>query len=136
MYVLIVDPDPEDVELFCEAVLHVNPSIGCVFAKDGKEAFDILQSGKEKPSLIFTDVDMPNMDGFQLLQSLKRDTALTDIPIIIYTSLTHVFKENNMVAVNEIGMDLGASTCISKPTSFDKLIEVVKLSVESYKSTN
>jgi CheY-like chemotaxis protein len=59
MHVLIVDPDPDDIELFCEAVLQVNPEMGCLFSKNGQDAWETLQFKEEKPVLIFTEIDMP-----------------------------------------------------------------------------
>jgi CheY-like chemotaxis protein len=126
MYVLIVDPDPDDVELFCEAVLEVNPKMGCVFSKDGKVAFDLLRTSTEKPTIIFTEIDMPEMDGIELLECLKKHQSFKNIPVIVYTASKFVIKFNKMVPIKEKSLELGAAHFVSKPTTYKEIVEVVK----------
>jgi CheY-like chemotaxis protein len=132
MHVLIVDSDPDDVALFCEAVLQINPKIGCVFSKNGKVAFDRLQTTTEKPKIIFTDIDMPEMDGFELIECLKKHQSFKDIPIIVYTASEFAIKLNKMVPSREKSLELGASHFISKPATFGEIVEVLKVTLQAY----
>jgi len=133
MYILIVDSDPDDVELFCEAVVQVNPTIGCIFSKNGKVAFDLLQTSTEKPKIIFTDIDMPEMDGIELIECLKKHQSFQSIPIVVYTASKFVIKFNKMVPLKEKSLELGASHFISKPVSFGEIVDIVKSTLETHK---
>jgi CheY-like chemotaxis protein len=132
MNVLIVDPDPDDVELFCEAVLRINPKMVCTFSKNGKVAFDLLQASTEKPKIIFTDIDMPEMDGLELIECVKKHQSFKRIPIVVYTASKFVIKFNKIVPIREKSLELGASHFISKPTSFEEIVNVVKSILEAH----
>jgi CheY-like chemotaxis protein len=138
MHVFVVDADADDVELFCEAILEVNPTIGCVFAKNGREAFDLLQTTTEKPFLIFTEINMPIMDGIALIECIKKHKALKDIPIIVYTAAKFFlrFNENEMVDVKVKCLELGASQFIEKPSTFGQIVETIKHCLASYQKKN
>ena len=56
-----------------------------VSAEDGKKGLDMVK--KEKPDIILLDILMPKMDGFAVLDALKKDTAMADIPVILLTNL-------------------------------------------------
>ncbi len=79
--VLIVDDDEDDRDLFCIAVHELEPKINCILARNGEEALQGLRLEKfPKPDLIFLDLNMPRLNGFQFLTgiktrySVKRDT--------------------------------------------------------------
>ncbi|MGR3177220.1 MAG: response regulator [Candidatus Anammoxibacter sp.] len=82
-------------------------------AEDGKKAIDYLKDNK--PSLIITDVVMPEMNGFEFCRHVKNDESLKDIPVVLLTTLsdpTDIFK----------GLDCGADNFITKPYKEDGLI--------------
>ena len=80
--VLIVDDDTANRELLRRIV---EPrGVNVVEAKDGKEALDILE--KETPSLIFLDLMMPRMNGFEVLERLSTDTRWAKIPVVVVTA--------------------------------------------------
>jgi CheY-like chemotaxis protein len=133
MYILIVDSDPDDVELFCEAVLQASPTMGCIFSKNGKMAFNLLETSTEKPKIIFTDIDMPEMDGIELIECLKKHQSFKCIPIVVYTASKFVIKFNRMVPIKEKSLELGASHFVSKPVTFDEIVDVVKSTLEAHK---
>jgi CheY-like chemotaxis protein len=56
--------------------------MGCNFSKNGRVAFELLQSSAEKPQIIFTDVEMPEMDGIEFIECLKKHQSFKDIPIV------------------------------------------------------
>ena len=133
MHILIVDPDSDDVELFCEAVRQINPKIGCVFSQNGKLAFDLLQTTTEKPKIIFTDIDMPEMDGIELIECLKKHQSFKNIPIVVYTASKFAVKLNKMVPSKEKSLELGASHFILKPATFGEIVDVLKLALQAHK---
>lgn len=80
--VLLVDDDKSTLRILHDILrLHVKISL----AKSGEQALGIMQ--KLKPSLIVSDVMMPNMNGFELVQRLHADPSTADIPIIFVTGV-------------------------------------------------
>lgn len=115
--VMIVDDSP--------SVRHVNSRLvknngwEPLVAKDGMEALEILQSSTELPDVILTDVEMPEMDGYELLSSLKQNDTLKHIPVIMITSRAGDKHR-------EKAIELGVSEYLSKPYEDSKLVEMVK----------
>jgi CheY-like chemotaxis protein len=71
---------------------------------------------KNPPDLILSDVNMPNMDGFEFVAALKADATIPDIPVIFLTS---------MEESDHRGKELGAVGYLSKPVRADRLLELV-----------
>lgn len=86
MTILNVDDDLEDIEIFCEAVREIDPSIICLVAKSAEEALQILNSDMELPEYIFLDINMPKVDGNACLREIKKDRKLSGIPVIMYST--------------------------------------------------
>ena len=87
-----------------------------VEASDGSEAWELLESGGF--DLVFTDVNMPNMNGIELLEKIRASDALKEIPVVMITT------ESTQEAVNSF-REKGASGCVAKPFSADQLEAVV-----------
>ncbi len=83
-----------------------------VLAVDGLEALTLLREGGEQIDLVITDVEMPRMDGFQLLSALKADSQLAGLPVVVMTS------RGDPEDVRR-GLDLGADAYVAKQ-SFDQ----------------
>ncbi len=120
--VLIVDDSP--------SVRQVNSAIvksagwRPILAKDGIEALEIIQAFRELPDIILTDVEMPRMDGYELLASLKREEELSSIPVIMITS--RASEKHRQKA-----FDLGVTDYVSKPYEESALIEKIRRLVEN-----
>ncbi len=82
-------------------------------AKDGEEALEL--SRENHPDLILLDLMIPYPDGIQVLKTLKEDTELSTIPVIILSSLA---QDNNVLT----GLKLGAEDYLTKPFSPEELI--------------
>ncbi|WP_374471431.1 response regulator [Phenylobacterium sp.] len=78
-----------------------------LLAVDGVDALHILRSGEAVIDLVVADIEMPRMDGFSLLQAIKADASLSELPVILMTS------RNDPTDVRR-GMDLGAEAYITK----------------------
>src|SRR5688500_4429665 len=118
-YILLVDDDEDDRDLFCEVIYDIDPSIHCVLARNGQEALLGLRMEEfPKPHLIFLDLNMPRLNGVQCLRELKTDRSLQDIPVAIYT--TSKIKEHKDECI-----ELGAVHFITKPNSFTELRRIV-----------
>ena len=88
MTILNVDDDEEDIEIFCDAVSEIDPSIVCLVAKSAEEALKILNSDIDLPEYIFLDINMPKVDGNSCLMEIKKDQRLNKIPVIMYSTHT------------------------------------------------
>lgn len=106
--ILVVDDSPTTRALLQNVLEMVGYNI--VAAVDGLEAFEILK--KEHFDLLVSDVDMPRMNGFELTESIRKDTKISELPIILVTSLE---SESD----KEKGMHAGANAYLSKST-FDQ----------------
>ncbi len=111
-YVLIVDDDSDDIELFKEAVKQVAPNVQCSSALGGQEALNYLDSNREPlPDIIFLDLNMPGMSGQQFLEIIKSSEKYVEIRVVIYTTSSHEKDKEDT-------RRLGAERFITKPTSF------------------
>jgi CheY-like chemotaxis protein len=119
---LLVDDDRDDTELFTEAIEAVDASVRFYCATDGREALDKLSAKViVAPDLIFLDINMPEMNGWQLLNRLKHDQDLKDIPVIMYSTSSQIKDRKDASAS-------GALCFFTKPNSFvhlKKILEVV-----------
>ena len=84
-----------------------------VTAYDGREGLYMARA--ERPDLIVTDLNMPNLDGLALVKELRADKELKDTPIIIVTAMSHEERDDAIRA--------GADRAIDKPILFESLIE-------------
>jgi chemosensory pili system protein ChpA (sensor histidine kinase/response regulator) len=115
--VLIVDDSPSVRHLTSKVIK--NAGMNAVIAKDGLEALEILQNSAELPDAILTDVEMPRMDGYELLASLKKQATLRDIPVIMITS--RAGEKHRRKA-----FDLGVSEYLTKPFEDSVLLGKIK----------
>jgi threonine synthase len=83
--VMIIDDRPEDAQLI-RRMLEAHPRFVISEARSGKEGLEAVRAAL--PDLILLDLMMPEMDGFEVLQSLKGDPTTCDIPIVIITAKT------------------------------------------------
>ena len=81
---LLVDDSPSVRQLTSNIIKNVGWT--AIVAKDGLEALEMLQDIGKLPDIILTDVEMPRMNGYELLASLKRQENLQAIPVIMITS--------------------------------------------------
>lgn len=115
---MIIDNDPDDLFIFCEAIKEVSIDIECIIFHDcigiaGKTA------DKKKPDLIFLDLNMPFINGKECLKHIKNIRQLQDVPVIIY-STTRSLQEKDEA------LQLGASFFLTKPDTFDELVSSLK----------
>lgn len=110
---LLVDDDPDDIELFCEAVEEIG-EIDCNYSYTAIEAIEFLNNASEKPDYIFLDVNLLRINGRQFLIELKKNPQYKNIPVIIYSTL----KDPQQI---EEFYTLGASYYLIKPAGFEAL---------------
>lgn len=122
---LLIDDDIDDAALFREALSEVDSLVVFHHAANGKEALgklDVVNPGK--PDIIFMDVNMPIMNGWQCLSTLKSAESYKDIPVIIYSTTSYQREV-------DIAFDLGALCFFTKPRDFKELKVVLKIISEN-----
>lgn len=117
--ILLVDDDVDDASIFCEALLLIDPNIVCYCATDGVEALEILQR-EEHPNIIFLDINMPRMNGWEFLRRMKCIDDLKEIPVLVYSTST---LDNDI----NTALDLGALCFFAKPNKFSDLKNILEV---------
>ena len=87
-------------------------------AKDGVEALDVLQRGGV-PDVVLTDVEMPRMDGYELLATIRAQAAVSHLPVAVLTS-------RGADKHRRKALDLGASAYVVKPYQDENLLEILR----------
>ena len=82
--VLLIDDDDEDQEIFIQQLAQFNPGIEVISAFNGKEALTLLS--KTSPNYIFLDINMPGMNGIDVLKKIKETKTVRDIPVFLYST--------------------------------------------------
>lgn len=125
--ILMADDDADDRMLTKDALVESRVLNELRFVEDGEELMDYLMqrgdySDPEKsprPGLILLDLNMPRKDGREALKEIKSDPNLRRIPIVVMT--TSKAEEDIFRSY-----DFGASSFITKPVTFDRLVELMK----------
>lgn len=116
--ILLVDDDNDDAELFCDGLIAADPDINCHAANNGKVALDLLKR-IDLPELIFLDLNMPVMNGWECLKMLKSDDRYQNIPVLMYSTSSNQ-REVDMAEQS------GAAGFITKPDDFKELKKILK----------
>ena len=86
--ILLAD-DEEDILMLVSATLGGDDRLSLILARDGEESLRLAR--QERPDLIFLDVMMPKMDGFEVCRQLKSDAETAAIKIVMLTAMTQDF---------------------------------------------
>jgi two-component system response regulator len=122
--VLLVEDDPGDVLMTREAFADHKVVNNLTVVSDGVEALDYLRrkgswANAPTPDLILLDLNLPRMDGRELLAEIKGDDELLRIPVVVLTT-----SENEDDVRRSY--DLHANAYVTKPVDFDRFVEVVR----------
>jgi two-component system, chemotaxis family, response regulator Rcp1 len=127
--VLLVEDNPGDVRLTREALKEGKVSNNLAVAENGVEALAYLRREGQyvdsvRPDLILLDLNLPRKDGREVLEEIKADASLRNIPVVVLTSSE---AEQDILRAYE----LHANCYISKPVDLDQFVKVVK-SIEDF----
>ncbi|KOX27516.1 chemotaxis protein CheY [Saccharothrix sp. NRRL B-16348] len=122
--VLLVEDDPGDALMTQEAFEHHKIRNQLHVVRDGVEALEFLRrqgpyEDAPRPGLILLDLNLPKMDGREVLAEIKADETLRPIPVVVLT--TSEAEEDILRSYN-----LHANAYVTKPVDFDRFIEVVR----------
>ena len=125
--ILVADDDPDDRLMIKDALEEARLANGVDYVEDGVELMDYLRRrgkftdrpGSANPDLLLLDLNMPRKSGREALQEIRADSDLKRIPVIVLT--TSAAEEDIFRTY-----DLGVSSFITKPNSFDDLVKTVR----------
>jgi len=125
--ILVVEDNNEDYETTVRALRKVGIERAICRCEDGDEALDYLfhrgqyadAASAPRPAIVLLDLNMPGTDGFEVLDTIKRDNDLKTIPTVVLTTSS---SERDI----EVCYKTGANSYIQKPVDLDGFIETVK----------
>ena len=125
--ILLVEDNPDDVELTMRALKKSNVLNDVVVAQDGTEALDYLfctgkYSGRDKnfmPQVVLLDLKMPKVDGLEVLKRMRADERTMLLPVVVLTTSS---EEKDRIS----SYKLGANSYVRKPVDFNQFTEAVK----------
>ncbi len=124
--ILIVEDDPNDVELTLTALADYNLANEVVVTRDGQQALDFLYCRGEfstrapgNPAVMLLDLKLPRIGGLEVLQQVKSDENLKTIPVVVLTSSS---EEKDMMR----SYKLGVNAYVVKPVDFHEFVNAVK----------
>ena len=86
MKILLVEDLTADAVLLREALIDVGLGSDLVIAEDGRDALDLLQSGKPLPGLVLLDLNLPGIGGKQVLEEIRADPRLSELPVVVLST--------------------------------------------------
>lgn len=125
--ILLVEDNPDDVELTRIAFAEAGLDARLVVAGDGADALDYLlgrgahsaRSGERLPALVLLDLNLPKLDGREVLQAIRAQPHTRALPVVVLTTSSEPFDIDDCYA-------LGANSYIRKPVDFTQFVEAMK----------
>jgi two-component system response regulator len=126
--ILLAEDNPDDIQITQRALKEAKIINKLWIVRDGQEALDFLQhkgqyqdaAAAPKPGLILLDINLPRVNGLEVLKKIKQDHDLKRIPIVV---LTVSRRDEDIIS----GYNYGCNSFIQKPIEFEKFVEAVKL---------
>ncbi|MDY7105307.1 MAG: response regulator [Actinomycetota bacterium] len=123
--ILLVEDNEADVELFSESLDRTRFDVHVTVARDGVEAIERLEAIEDGswPDLVFLDLNLPRLNGRDLLGRVKTDVRLRGVPILVLSSSD---------APDDVGAcyALGANCYLTKPVEFSRYRELIQQAQE------
>jgi two-component system response regulator len=125
--ILLVEDNPADVKITQRALKESGVAVDLIVVRDGQEAVDYLfrQGGHanapdwRSPALILLDLNLPRMNGREVLQRVRGNTELRNVPVVVLTTSRRQEDVEQMYAS-------GANTYIEKPQDFNRFVQVLQ----------
>ena len=120
---LLVDDDSDDSDLIFEVLSEIDSSVKYRYAMDGPEALTLLEEDYT-PSIIFLDINMPGMNGWQCLTKLKANEQFKHIPVVMYSTSSYQHEI-------EKAFELGALAFFTKPNHYSLLKKNIQVVLDA-----
>ena len=117
--ILLIEDNPDDIELTTRAFRKHNLVNTIDIAKDGISAIKYLKEKTDLPSVALLDIKPPKVNGLEVLQFIRRNESTRLLPVVIPTSSQ---EERDLIE----GYKLGANSFVKKPVDFAQLMDAVK----------
>lgn len=118
--ILLVEDNPDDEALTIRALKNSNIANQVVVARDGVEALDrLFGSDPVTPELVLLDLNLPKVNGFEVLKRIRAEERTRSLPVVILTTSD---EDRDLVD----GYKLGANSFVRKPVDFDEFRQAVK----------
>jgi DNA-binding response OmpR family regulator len=128
--VLIVEDDPDHADLVLDIFDTENIECEVVLIKDGQEAIDYFQDEiQSQVSLVILDLNLPKIDGMEVLKFIKKDSKYSSIPVVILST------SSDQNTISEAYKN-GANGYVTKPMSYDEFVDKVKMLRRYLSDTN
>lgn len=119
--ILLIEDNPIDIDLTLRAFATKKITNNLLVARDGEEALDYIKqwdNGEPTPIFILLDLNMPKINGLEVLQKLKEHPEYKTIPVVILTTSS---ESSDL----QTAYKLGVNSYIVKPVSFENFLEVI-----------
>ncbi|TWG89416.1 two-component system response regulator [Luteimonas sp. J16] len=125
--ILLIEDNPDDAELTRIAFAQAGIDRQLVVVRDGAEALDYLfargqyasRDTGELPAIVLLDLNLPKLDGREVLQAIRGDARTRSLPVVVLTTSDEPFDVEATYA-------LGVNSYIRKPVAFEQFVDVVK----------
>lgn len=123
--ILLTDDDPDDRELFKEAISELHLKHPVEYCVNGLELLERLKGVGENPDLIFLDLNMPMLSGVETLEEIRKDPRFKNIPIIAIYSTSSSEEDQKKTFLS------GANAYVTKPVCFTQLKLLLEKVIET-----
>ncbi len=119
--ILLVEDNADDEALALRAFTKQDIKNKVIVARDGEQALDILLDKElhEIPRVIFLDLNLPKINGFEVLEKLRANPRTSLVPVVILSSSSELIDR-------EKSYQLGANSYVQKPVDFQEFLDVVQ----------
>ncbi|HTL88710.1 MAG TPA: response regulator [Leptolyngbya sp.] len=118
--ILVIEDNFQSRELLCDYLEVCGFSV--VSADDGKAGLEV--ANQQLPDLIISDIDMPWMNGFQVLEHLRHNPQTAHIPFVVYTAASERHRKT-------LATHLGANAYLTKPSDLSAIMQVINQQLQS-----
>ena len=121
--IFYADDDLDDLEFFKIVIKQIGGNYEVVTYADGVELLDAIHNPPPNPHVVFLDINMPRMNGLEVLKKLRESTKYKHLPVIILSTS----KDGPFVKQS---LDLGANYYVPKSSRFDELKQSIEYSLK------
>jgi two-component system response regulator len=117
--ILLVEDNPDDEALACQAFRENHVTNPVIVARDGQAAMDMLTvPGSELPAIVLLDLKLPKAGGLEVLKAIREDPRTKLVPVVILTSSR---QDSDLITAYALGCD----NYIRKPINFNEFVAVI-----------